>query len=49
MIIGDYNVTIVESDKKDGHFFVNRKVHDFKSFITKAGLCDVGFIESKYS
>lgn len=49
MIIGDYNVIAVEGEEKGGRVLVNRKVCDFRSFIMNAGLCDLGFIGSKYT
>lgn len=48
MIISDYNVIFVKSEKKGGRFFVNRKVCIFKSFIMETGLYDLGFIGAKH-
>lgn len=49
MIIGDYNVIATESEKKGGRLLVNRKVCNFRSFITEAGLCNLEFIRAKYT
>lgn len=47
MSISDYNMIVVEDEKKSGKFIISRKVSDFRSFITEARLCNLSFIGAK--
>lgn len=49
MIIVNYNVIAVKDDRKGGCFLVYCKVHDFRSSIREAGLCDLEFSGAKYT
>lgn len=46
-MFGDYNVIAIEGESKDGLFLVSKKIHDFRTFITKAG--DQGFIAPSFT
>lgn len=48
ILIGDYNIIAVEGKKKGDRFFISQKVCDFRSFIMKIELCDLGFFGAKF-
>lgn len=45
-MIGDYNVIIVEGEKKCGRFVVSQKVCDFMSFIWRQSYVILDLLES---
>ena len=49
LVIGDFNEIIGLSEKEGGCILPKKQMEDFVSTIDYCGLCDLGFIRSKFT